>query len=83
MHLQSEKVKPDIKILRQVKSICNRLPTMQTTQLNIESQTEFNDALLVAYLSSITKDSSAIGSLMQKFNQVYGSQGRSFMRYDE
>jgi len=80
---KKKKIRPNIKILRQIKGVCNRLPTMQTSQFKSEFKGEYNDALLVSYLSSVTENSTSMGAIVQNFNSIYGNQSRSFMRYDE
>jgi len=79
---QEGKVKPNNRTLRNIKGICNRLPSMQTAKFKNEFQGEFNDTMLLTYLSSITKNSSSLGAIMSNFNSVFGAQGRSFMRYE-
>jgi len=82
---KKKKIPRDMETLRKIKGICNRLPTMQTEQLHKEFQSEHNDALLITYLASITKESGRLSSIMQNFNTIHGNTGRGgFMnRYDD
>jgi COP9 signalosome complex subunit 6 len=54
-------------ILRQVHSLCNQLPAIDTEDFRTNLLTEYNDTLLVAYLAAITKGTSQIDSLATKF----------------
>ncbi len=42
-------------IVRKVASVCNQLPTIETQAFKDDFTSEYSDALLVAYLASITK----------------------------
>jgi COP9 signalosome complex subunit 6 len=65
-------IKPDHKILRAVKALCQRLPTMDSPAFTEDFLQEYNDALLVAYLSSITKGATMCGEVVEKFTVAYG-----------
>jgi COP9 signalosome complex subunit 6 len=75
----SNKVKADQKVLREIKGLCNRLPTMDTPDFKQEFLLEYNDALLIAYLTVITKGEAQIGEVMEKFNTTFARQGRGAM----
>jgi len=70
--VQSGKQKPDQKILREIKGLCNRLPTMDSPQFTDDFLGEYNDALLVAYLSTLTKGTHMMGDVVEKFNSTFG-----------
>jgi COP9 signalosome complex subunit 6 len=75
----SGKVKADQKILREIKGLCGRLPTMDTPDFKQEFLLEYNDALLIAYLTIITKGEAQIADVMDKFNSTFARQGRGGM----
>lgn len=77
---QSGKIKHDHKILRDLKGMCNRLPTMESPEFNDDFLNEYNDALLVTYLASITKGTHLVGEVVQKFNAAYSGGGRHTMQ---
>jgi COP9 signalosome complex subunit 6 len=79
LDVQSGKQKPDQKILREIKGLCHRLPTMDSPQFTDDFLGEYNDALLVTYLSSLTKGTHMIGDVVEKFNQTFGGRGRGGM----
>jgi len=66
--VKTGKVKADQKVLRKVKALCNRLPTMNSPAFRDDFFSEYNDALLVTYLASITKSQTALSDLVEKFN---------------
>jgi len=73
--VQKGKIKADQKTLRRIKALCNRLPTMDTSAFRDDFFSEYNDALLVTYLASITKSQSLLTDLVDKFNMTAGSSG--------
>jgi len=74
--VKSGKVKADQKVLREIKGLCNRLPTMDTPDFKQEFLLEYNDALLVTYLTALAKGEAQIADVMDKFNMTFGRQGR-------
>jgi len=65
------KIAPDHGILRQIASLCNVLPAIDTGVFNEDFLKEYNDVLLVTYLAGITKGTSAINDLVDKYNITY------------
>lgn len=63
-------IPPDYRILRQVSSVCNQLPAVDADELKAEFLSEYNDALLVNYMASITKGAASINALADKFAVV-------------
>mmetsp|Transcript_24250 Transcript_24250/g.39838 ORF Transcript_24250/g.39838 Transcript_24250/m.39838 type:complete len:318 (-) Transcript_24250:82-1035(-) len=61
---QKGEVPLDHVFLRQVSSLCNRLPAVDTGKFRADFLNEYNDGLLIAYLASITKSTSAINELV-------------------
>jgi COP9 signalosome complex subunit 6 len=67
------KVSADQNLLRQIKGICNRLPTMDSTQFEEDFLNEYNDALLVTYLATVTRSSDAMSQVISKFELAHDS----------
>eukprot|EP00897_Mesotaenium_endlicherianum_P004806 jgi/Mesen1/4353/ME000022S03643 len=74
--LQSGNVPYDHSLLRQVSSLVRRLPTIDSPKFQEDFLTEMNDTLIVTFLASITKGTSSINELVDKFNVAYDKQGR-------
>jgi len=70
------KIEIDHKILRQIKGMCNRLPTMNSHEFKEDVFSEYNDALLVTYLSTITKSTQLVNEVVEKFNTTFVNQSR-------
>jgi len=68
-------------ILRQINALVQELPAIDTDKFKEDFLTEYNDALLVTYLASITKTSHAVNEMIEKFNITYDrhSRRRGFM----
>jgi len=77
--VQKGKVKADQKTLRRIKALSQRLPTMDTQSFRDDFFSEYNDALLVTYLASITKSQSSLSSLVENFNMTAGGAAMSLM----
>mmetsp|Transcript_3729 Transcript_3729/g.13352 ORF Transcript_3729/g.13352 Transcript_3729/m.13352 type:complete len:331 (-) Transcript_3729:984-1976(-) len=58
----------DHALLRDISSLTRRLPAMNSDQFQQDFLTDYNDTLLVTYLASITKGTSAVNELVEKFN---------------
>eukprot|EP00741_Cyanophora_paradoxa_P019766 tig00021168_g19077.t1 len=54
----------DHRVLRMISSLCNRLPAIDSANFHSEFLSEYNDGLLVTYLASITKSTSAMNDLV-------------------
>jgi len=63
-------------LLRQTVGIVNLLPTIDTPKFKEEFLNEYNDALLVTYLSSITKGASVVNDLVERYNTAYDRHAR-------
>jgi len=64
----------DQSLLREIKGLCNRLPTIDSAQFKQDFTQEYNDALLVTYLSCMTQGSSIMTDVIDKFNVAYQPQ---------
>jgi len=65
------KIPPDAGLLRSINALCHLLPAIDTEKFKEDFLTEYNDALLVTYLATITKTSNAINEMIEKFNITY------------
>eukprot|EP01111_Echinosteliopsis_oligospora_P012919 TRINITY_DN4506_c0_g1_i1.p1 TRINITY_DN4506_c0_g1~~TRINITY_DN4506_c0_g1_i1.p1 ORF type:complete len:313 (-),score=102.33 TRINITY_DN4506_c0_g1_i1:64-1002(-) len=63
-------------ILRQIASLCHMLPAIDTPGFQADFLKEYNDVLLVTYLASITKGTSNINELVDKFNTAFERHSR-------
>jgi COP9 signalosome complex subunit 6 len=66
----------DAALLRQIASLCNQLPAIDTSQFKDDFLREYNDGLLVSYLASITKSSNTVNELVDKYNATYDKHSR-------
>jgi len=73
---QSGKIKADHSILRAIKGMCNRLPAANAVDFREGFLTEYNDALLVTYLATITKSTAVVNDVVDKFNTTFASRRR-------
>lgn len=71
--VKAGKIEGDQRILRQIKGMCNRLPTMISSNFQSELLSEYNDALLITYLAAITKSSAIANDVVEKFNSAFGN----------
>ncbi|KAG0178454.1 COP9 signalosome complex subunit 6 [Apophysomyces sp. BC1021] len=67
----------DHDIVRQISSLCQRLPLMDSKAFDDQFSTESDDVLLMAYLATITTGVNTMNDLIDKFNLVYGGSGSS------
>jgi len=74
--VKSGKVPKDHGLLRKVGALCNQLPAIDTQPFRKDFINEYNDALMIAYLASITKGTSAANELIEKFNVTYERHAR-------
>ncbi len=65
-------MKKDHHLLRQISSMANMLPAIDSDQFRTEFLSEFNDTLLVTYLAAITKGCQLADDVSAKFNAAYG-----------
>ncbi|KAH6572573.1 hypothetical protein BASA60_006542 [Batrachochytrium salamandrivorans] len=59
-------VEKDHTLLRQISSLCNRLPTIQGIDFDSEFNVDYNDVLLMTLLASITKGTHTLNELLDK-----------------
>ncbi|CAM9106514.1 unnamed protein product [Discosporangium mesarthrocarpum] len=70
------KIPPDYRLLRQLSSICNQLPTMDDDRFLEEFMREYNDSLTVTYLATVQKSTNALNELADKFVMAFGDRHR-------
>ena len=66
----------DHEILRHIKSLCARLPALDTPKFADESLKDSNNTLLVAYLGAITKGTGMVNDVVDKYNLAYDKHSR-------
>jgi COP9 signalosome complex subunit 6 len=76
---QSKKIKEDHAILRQIKGMVNRLPAANAVDFKENFVSEYNDALLVTYLATITKSANIVNEVVDKFNVAFAQRRRGPM----
>lgn len=69
-------VPPDHELLRSIKSLCARLPALDTAKFHDESMRDFNNSLLMAYLGCITKGTCIVNEVVDKYNLAYDKHTR-------
>jgi COP9 signalosome complex subunit 6 len=69
------KIAPDHELLREAEAICNQLPAFDPGLLRKDFQTEMADALLVSLLASVTKETSAMSAVLEKFFAAFPTPG--------
>lgn len=74
--IEKGEIPVDHGILRQTASLCNILPAIDTQVFQEDFLKEYNDVLLVTYLAGITKGTSALNELVDKYNITYERQTR-------
>jgi len=74
--VEKGEVPVDQSLLRQVATLCNLLPAIDTAAFKADFVGEYNDALLVTYLASITKGTSLTNELVDRYNVAYDRQGQ-------
>eukprot|EP00850_Spirogloea_muscicola_P014911 SM000110S18918 [mRNA] locus=s110:322120:324920:+ [translate_table: standard] len=63
-------------LLRQIASLVQKLPAIDSSQFQDDFLTEYNDTLLMTYLASMTKTTSVMNEMVDKFSLAYDKQGR-------
>ncbi|KAF2075473.1 hypothetical protein CYY_003209 [Polysphondylium violaceum] len=74
--VKEKKVPFEHAVLRQIASLCNQLPAINTEEFNQSYLQEYNDVLLVTYLASITKTSSLLNETIDKYLISHERQGK-------
>jgi len=72
--VQAGKIPPDFALIRDITSICNMLPALDTPQFNNDLMVQYNDTLLIAYLASMTKGTATLNEIVEKCNAAFDSE---------
>lgn len=59
-------VPPDYEVLRRISSVCHQLPCADSPSFQAAFQSDYDDALLVTYLSEMTKGTAALSDVVEK-----------------
>jgi len=70
------KIPKDHALLRRISMLTSQLPAIDTAAFRREFINEYNDALLITYLATVTKGASGINDLLDKFSIVNDRQSR-------
>lgn len=57
-------------LLKSIKEVCNRLPTMDSDAFRTEFSQELNDGMLLTYLATLTKTHELLNEAFSKFSLV-------------
>jgi len=74
--VQKGDIPKDHALLRQTIGIINLIPAIDTPKFKEEFLNEYNDALLVSYLASITKGANVMNDLVERYNMAYDKHTR-------
>jgi COP9 signalosome complex subunit 6 len=74
--VKAGKLPADPAVMRDINSICRQLPAINSNEFKVEFLSEYNDALLLTYMATLTKASVATVDMLEKFNNTYDRQGR-------
>jgi len=70
------KIPKDHALLRRISMLTSQLPAIDNDAFRHEFINEYNDALLVTYLATVTKGASGINELLDKFSIINDRQSR-------
>lgn len=73
MAVQSGKVKGSAPLLRKISALCNMLPVGTSEELSASLLGQKNDAMLLTYLSQITKVALSVDNVTGKVNELSSS----------
>lgn len=71
--MQKREIPMDHVLCRKVASLCQSLPAIDGKTFSDEHMNEYNDTLLLTYLSSLTKATNIANELVDKFNVTFDS----------
>lgn len=70
-------IKKDHKFMRQLNSLCSRLPALEDQDFDSQFLQEFSESMLITQLSTITKGSSLINEMIDNFGVIHGLDKRN------
>jgi len=74
--VKAGELKPSPSIIRDIQNVTHQLPAIKSNEFKVEFLAEYNDALLITYMASITKSSIAVLEMLDKFNGTYDRHSR-------
>nr|KAJ3420806.1 COP9 signalosome complex subunit 6 [Polyrhizophydium stewartii] len=74
--VQQGSLPKDHTLMRQISSLCNRLPTMQGDDFESEFNEDYNDVLLMTFLATVTKGAHQLNELVDKLNIIGGKRAQ-------
>jgi len=77
--VKAGRVNPSPEMLRKIKALVNRQPTMDSSGFKNDFLADYNDGLLLSYLSAITKGCALSNDTMEKFNLANSGRMRGGM----
>eukprot|EP00698_Gefionella_okellyi_P006638 TRINITY_DN15971_c0_g1_i1.p1 TRINITY_DN15971_c0_g1~~TRINITY_DN15971_c0_g1_i1.p1 ORF type:complete len:300 (-),score=64.15 TRINITY_DN15971_c0_g1_i1:42-941(-) len=63
-------------VMRQVNSLVRRMPALDTKAFQHEHMAEYNDAVLLAYLATLTKSTQSFNEVVDRFNMGFDRHSR-------
>jgi len=73
---KSASIPKDQALLRRISMLTSQLPAIDSPSFKQEFISEYNDALLITYLATVTKGANGINDLIDKFNVINDRQSR-------
>jgi COP9 signalosome complex subunit 6 len=70
------KIPKDHALLRRISMLTSQLPAVDSSAFKREFINEYNDALLITYLATVTKSANGINDLLDKFSLINDKQSR-------
>jgi COP9 signalosome complex subunit 6 len=72
---KSGKIPMDHELLREADAVCNQLPALEPSLVQLDFTTQLSDALLISLLAAVTKETASIGGVLEKFFLAYPNPG--------
>ena len=73
--IESNQIKPNDQILRNIQSVCNRLPTNTHEKFKNDFINEMSNGMMMTYLSSMTKTATKVNSTLNLYDQLNDGRG--------
>jgi COP9 signalosome complex subunit 6 len=67
---QPEQIRNNPRLLREIQGMCNRIPVASSRIFTNEFFNEYSEALLVSYMSTMTKGTNIASELVEKLDQA-------------
>ncbi|KAL9642201.1 hypothetical protein ABK040_007203 [Willaertia magna] len=69
-------IEPDHKKLREISSLSHRLPAVDSDKFLNDYVNDMNEALMITYLSTMTKGTAQLNNVVDKYSSMYSSKRR-------